>query len=363
MRDTAIHRLAKLSQVDSSDDPSDVEALRSEANESRLRVEDLRRGLAAVDARIPVLEELVARIRGELPVASAQAVTAGQPVCQICEVPIDRALGDGCRLSHKLPDFDAAKRRFERMEQDLAEASSRISNTLSERARLIEELHPALSDYASVTKTLRTVERMRDTRTEAWYKSRRLIDAVNRLDELLVEQQQMQARLAELENRIRDTRSQTGSFRDAHATTYNRLSQFFDAIIRELIGPDATGRVSLGGNGLSLSVELGGERSTAAIDSLKVIAFDLGAMCMSIEGQAHQPALLIHDRLREADLGLSIFHRLFNVVRRIEDMGEQPLFQYIITTTTSPPLELTKGLWLTVPLGGGAMERLLLRDL
>ena len=249
------------------------------------------------------------------------------------------------------------------MEQGLAQASSRLQNTLSERGRLIEELHPAEDDHESVTKTLQAVERMRDARTDAWYKWRRLIDDVKRLDELLVEQEQMQSRLTELGNRIQKTRDQTGSLRDTHTTTLNRLSHFFDMIIRELIGPDATGRVALGGNGLRLSVELGGERSTAAIDSLKVIAFDLAAMCMSIEGQAHQPAFVIHDSPREADLGLSIFHSLFNVVRRIEDIGEQPLFQYIITTTTSPPLELAKGPWLTDTLGGGTMERLLLRDL
>ena len=363
LRTTAIHRLAKLSQVDSSDDPSDVETLRSETNESRLRVEDLKRRLAGVDARIPVLKELVARIRGELPVASAQAVTARQPVCQICEVPIDRALAKGCRLSHKLPDLDAMKHRFETMEQGLAQASSRLQSTLSERGRLIEELYPAVDDHESVTKTLRAVERMRDARTDAWYKWRRLIDDVKRLDELLVEQEQMQSRLTELGNRIQKTRDQTGSLRDTHTTTFNRLSHFFDTIIRELIGPDATGGVSLDGNGLRLSVELGGDRSTAAIDSLKVIAFDLAAMCMSIEGQAHQPAFLIHDSPREADLGLSIFHRLFNVVRKMEDEGEQPLFQYIITTTTSPPLELTKVPWLTGTLGGATMGRLLRQDL
>ena len=202
LRNVAIHQLAKLSQVDPSDDPSDVETLRSEANESRLRVEDLNRRLAAVDARVPVMKELVARIKGELPVASAQAVTADQLVCQICEVPIDRALAEGCRLSYKLPDFDAVKRRLKEIEQDLAQASSRLHNALSERSRLIEKLHPVQDDHESVAKTLRAVERMRDARTDAWYESRRLIDDVNRLDELVVEQEQIQSRFAELEQRI-----------------------------------------------------------------------------------------------------------------------------------------------------------------
>lgn len=121
--------------------------------------------------------------------------------------------------------------------------------------------------------------------------------------------------------------------------------------------------MSLDGNDIRLSVELGGERSTAAIDSLKVIAFDLAAMCMSIEGRAHQPAFLIHDSPREADLGLSIFHRLFGVVREIEQMGATPMFQYIITTTTSPPSPLRGDMSLATVLGGRTAERLLGRDL
>ena len=363
LRNAAIHQLARLSRVDPSDNLSDVERLRSEADQARTRLEDLNRRLAVVKSRISEITKLITHIKGEFPGASAQAAVAGQPVCEICEVPIDRALAEGCRLSHKLPDLDAAKRRMERLDQEHVEESNRLQNALTERDDLIRNLHPAQRDHDSVSKSLRDAERMRDARTDAWYESRRLIDDVDRLDKLLVEQEEIQLRLAELEHRIQKKRDQIGSFREAHPTTFNHLSHFFDAILRELLGPDATGRVSLDGNSLGLSVELGGERSTAAIDSLKVIAFDLAAMCMSIEGRAHPPAFLMHDSPREADLGLSIFHRLFNVVRRLEDIGDQPLFQYIITTTTNPPLDLTKVPWLTGTLGGVTTERLLRRDL
>ena len=363
LRNAAIRQLAKLSQVDSPDSHSDVEKLRPEADEARVRVEDLKRNLAVVNARIPEIKKLIARIKAEFPGASARTVAAEQPICEICEVPIDRALAEGCGLSHKLPDLNAAKRRIQHLEQERIEESNRLQHTLTERDGLVKELHPAQTDYESMTKTLRAAERMRDSRTDAWYKSRRLIDDVDRLDALLVEQEQLQSCLADLEHKVQEKRDQVGSFRDAHATAFNILSRFFDIIVRELIGPSATGRLSLDGNGIRPSVELGGERSTAAIDSLKVIAFDLAGMCMSIEGGAHQPAFLIHDSPREADLGLSIFHRLFKVVRSMENMGEQLLFQYVITTTTSPPPELATHPWLAATLGGEAGERLLQRDL
>ena len=128
-----------------------------------------------------------------------------------------------------------------------------------------------------------------------------------------------QSRADNLEREIQSKRDQTAAFRDAQTGVFNRLSRFFNAIIRAALGTDAAGEISFDGNGLKASVELGGERSTAAIDSLKVIAFDLAVMSMSIEGHTHLPAFLVHDSPREADLGLSVYHRLFQLARHLEE--------------------------------------------
>lgn len=144
---------------------------------------------------------------------------------------------------------------------------------------------------------------------------------------------------------------------------FDRLSTHFDAIIRLTVGPTASGRVSLDGNGLKLGVQLGGERSSPAIESLKIIAFDLAVMCMSIEGGTQLPAFLLHDSPREADLGLSVYHRLFNMVAALEGQAHSP-FQYIVTTTTQPPPAFQKAPWLRLELHGApATERLLRCDL
>ncbi|MGZ5441167.1 MAG: hypothetical protein ACXW5U_05385 [Thermoanaerobaculia bacterium] len=111
-------------------------------------------------------------------------------------------------------------------------------------------------------------------------------------------------------------------------------------------------------------MDLGGDRSTAAIDSLKVVAFDLAVMCMSIEGTVPVPAFLIHDTPREADLGLSVYHELFHLSKGLEPEEGLPLFQYIVTTTTRPPHPIAKRPYLVETLRGTpAMDRLLKRDL
>jgi hypothetical protein len=107
-------------------------------------------------------------------------------------------------------------------------------------------------------------------------------------------------------------------------------------------------------------VQWGGERSTAAIESLKVIAFDLAVLCMSMEGATRLPAFLVHDSPREADLGLSVYHRLFDLVSGLEG-GSTSAFQYIVTTTTQPPPEFQKEPWLRLELRGAPPEERLLR--
>jgi hypothetical protein len=101
-----------------------------------------------------------------------------------------------------------------------------------------------------------------------------------------------------------------------------------------------------------------------ANDIWKVVAFDLAALAMTIEGSTHLSGLLLHDSPREADLGFSLYERLFWFVRKLEEYGPSPLFQYIITTTTEPPAEFRAKPWLRALLRGApAAERFLGVDL
>jgi hypothetical protein len=94
------------------------------------------------------------------------------------------------------------------------------------------------------------------------------------------------------------------------------------------------------------------------------LAFDLAALCLSIEGTTRVPAFVLHDSPREADLGISIYHELFRMVQELEGSAGQPLFQYIITTTTEPPETFKADPRLRLVIRGApAKERLLGMDL
>jgi hypothetical protein len=88
------------------------------------------------------------------------------------------------------------------------------------------------------------------------------------------------------------------------------------------------------------------------MESLKAIIFDIATLLMGIEGKTALPTFLVHDSPREADLGLSLYHKLFRFMAQLESLGDAPPFQYIITTTTEPPNELRVVPFLAATLSG-----------
>lgn len=360
-RRAARDEIARVARVDPATDVTDIDALRSSYEDARSRVEALATELAEIEARLPEIERILSRIRGELPGLSFSVHESEHPVCPVCEVPIDRVLADACQLSHKLPDLDEIKRRREQRQHDLDAELTRLVEHRERKARVAPDLAAARRHASELHQRLQSVERARDSRQDAWYSARRLLDDADRLEELFQAREEAASRVQQLTATIEEKREQVGSFRDAQARVFHRASQIFDEIVRELVGSEALGRITLDGNGLHLAIEMDGDRSTAAIDSLKVLAFDLAALCMSIEDSTHVPAFLVHDSPREADLGLSVYHRLFRLARALEEVGGQPLFQYIVTTTTHPPDELNSEPWLRLTLEGAPAERRLLR--
>jgi hypothetical protein len=361
LRQAAKAAFAKAALVDSSTDVADLDSLRAAYEEARSLVDLLKEQGARCTVLISEHRGQLKLIESELGTNSYKVDDAQNPICPVCDVLVDRALAEGCKLSHKLPDLEALRMRRDSLQEQHAREKRRLAEAVEEERRIGQEMGPAADEVKRAVERLRTVEKAKDGRSDAWFNARRQLTDADRLDALLLESERFQAEGVRKEVEIAEAREREKAFRDRHGEQFHRLSEKFDAIICEIIGQDAKGRVTFDGNGLKLSVELGGDRSTAAIDSLKVIAFDLAAMCMSIEGRTRMPAFLLHDSPREADLGISVYHRLFRLACDLERVGEKPLFQYILTTTTRPPDNMQTEPWLREKLGGSPAEARLLK--
>lgn len=362
-RQAARTQLAHTAKVNPSVDVTNLVELRQRWSNAGQRVTDLEKEQAVLEGRLPLHESLRTQYQSELPISSVRVRDAGVPTCQICEVPIDLVLAQGCKLSHKLPDLDALRQRHTALTKQISEAQATIADVEKKISSTKQQLHPARMERDTLRQALTKAERLNETRSSTWFNVTRSLDDIKRLAREWDDWEQAQADAAQLVTEIDKKRDHMGAFREQQGEVFDRLSIRFDAVIRTVVGPAASGRVTLDGNGVKLTVQLGGERSTAAIESLKVIAFDIAVMCMSMEGLTHLPAFLVHDSPREADLGLSVYHRFFSMVGALEGRGHS-VFQYIVTTTTQPPMEFQKQPWLRVELRGSpANERLLRCDL
>jgi hypothetical protein len=363
LRKTAGERVADATKLPAGG-TAELLAARKEFETARSEWTRLDGERIRIEASIPVEERLLSQIQGELPGLSFSKVEADSPVCPICEVPIDRALAEGCKLSHKIPDAAACQQRWAQRQADFQKQSKRLQDLRQERTQILQQVALAKQKFEQLRDRVIAIEKARDSRETAWYSARRLQDDVERLSDLVAAQDAATKDLRETTAKMEAERERLGAFRDKQARVFGTLSEKFDPIVRRLLGHNAKGRISLSGVGIELSVDLGGDRVTAAIDSLKVLAFDLAALCRSIEGATRVPAFLLHDSPREADLGLSIYHELFRLVRDLEGTAEQAPFQYIVTTTTEPPEAFKADPRLRLVIRGEpADERLLKLDL
>ena len=124
----------------------------------------------------------------------------------------------------------------------------------------------------------------------------------------------------------------------------DRFSATFDYVVRAIIGDEVEALVDTSGRSLSLVVEHHGERDSAALATVKLLAFDLAALTESVQGRGSFPRFLVHDGPREADMAPDIYERLFLYARQLEHCFDgDPSFQYIVTTTTRPPNDFLEG--------------------
>lgn len=324
------------------------------ANEERIRL----------DAQLPAEKQVLTLLSSEIPGLSTAAENAASQVCPICEVPIDKALAEKCGLSHKLHNEAECRARLTTKRQEIGDQQTKIGDLEAQLKALQPVIALAKQKVEQTEKRAQAIENVRDARTSAWQAATRIREGVERFAELSIERDNLRKRLRGLEDNLVKERERLAAFRDKQGLTFGRITEKFSAIIRRLVNESAKGTVTLSGNGLEIVVDVDGDRRTAAIESLKVLAFDLACLCLSIEGASRLPAFLVHDSPREADLGLSIYDELFRLMHELETMTEATAFQYIVTTTTRPPNDLRHDPWLRLTLKGApGSDRLMARDL
>jgi predicted nucleic acid-binding Zn-ribbon protein len=363
-KSAASARYAEALRLPVDETINDLERARS--NRAKVADELLgqEKALSDVTARIDEKHKSLGQLRGELPTSRARLTKENNPVCPICEVPIDKALTEGCGISTATCDLHALQQKIENLRKAIDDEESNVKSLEGQRPSLQHAVAGVRQRLTSLDQSIAALERGLLDKSTTIREARRLVEDADRYEVIVSERTELSSSIETAAAQVAARRGELAAHRETARDSIIRLSNAFDAILRELVPGKIEGEAKLDGNGLSLTAKLDGERSTAAIDSLKVVAFDLAALALTIEGRTSLPAFLVHDSPREADLGRSIYDRLFEFAKKLEGFGPSPLFQYIITTTTEPPGEFHADPWLRLEVHGApAAERLLKVDL
>lgn len=284
-------------------------------------------------------------LRSEANLGEMDITHGGIRVCQICRVQVDEVLAKGCGISLERCDLVAIRAAITE-KQKKADDLDMEANAAAQEARRIEgqiqQLEPrkqALEEEAkAATAASNATQAAAKAVQERVYRARRALDDVRTLRESEATTKPSASATAALEA----VRAQLDAGRSRARVAIRTLEEKYQGIMAAWLPDGVTGAVKLDGNGLKVDAEFSGrgEVSTAALDSLKIVAFDLAALHMAVEEKADLPAFLVHDSPREADLDGQLYARLFKLVHQWEEAARIPCFQYIVTTTTAPPPEL-----------------------
>lgn len=364
LKRAARKRFAEVARVSPNSGHIDPGPLRSELKDARTKEREFSERLADVKARIDEKDKTVSRMKKEVVGLVLSADEEENPSCPVCEVPISRVLAERCKLSDKLVDLETIRQKRENHRNELEKEQNDLAVLLQNRPKTDEQYKEAQARVAELDEQLRAIEKARDAQADTWYRARRTVDDATRYEQLLQAHTSAGTSLDTLNGKLEGKRENMALFRERQKQLFTKISVIFDHVVQQLVGSAATGNVRLTGNGLEPKIQMGGDRETPGTKCIKVLAFDLTALCLSTEKDAQIAPFFIHDSPREADLDIEVYYRHFQFVKSLQERFGQPLFQYIITTTTPPPTDLQDATWTPVKLKGApAEERLLGCDL
>ena len=266
-------------------------------------------------------------------------------VCPICRVPVDEVLASQCKISLQpcnvetiRKQISAKREKADALEKgaDDADANARkLGDSIMQIDMEIKEVQEREQKDQTARKAAYSAKiRMED----AIYEARRLLDEARDLRDQSLNPPSTESMSRELDRLRLQLEKGRGRAREA----ISALAEQYRSIIAAWLPDGVEGVIKLDGKGLKVDIEFNdrGEVSTAALDSLKIVAFDLAVLRLATEEKAILPAFLIHDSPREADLDGMLYARLFDLVARWETQQGTPCFQYIVTTTTAPPPDM-----------------------
>lgn len=336
--DKANEELAKALGTEHSKGARPSDALRSKRNllqAERNKKSDER---AESKALLHSLPSQISAARAEQGTEQARLEAGVIVRCTICHVSIDEVKARGCGVSLQRCNLDEVNDRIKRTEKDVAELERQRLALPGEIEKLDQEISRLDGEISKIDGSFSQLEQQVSDANNTIYRAQDLVREASWFDRQVGDRARIVQSLAAVDRMLEGQRQKMGLERERASAAIGDLETCFQQLVATLMPNGCTGKMKLDGNGLHAEILLGrgAGLSTAAVESFKIVAFDLAAMILSVNGKADIPSFLIHDSPREADLDERIYSNLFNFALNLEEKSSITPFQYIVTTTTAP---------------------------
>jgi hypothetical protein len=230
---------------------------------------------------------------------------------------------------------------------DAAEAEKRreiqrLQTLLTEQSKVLAAADRAETEARDFQKNVKAfVEAERKRLGAPATRAKEIRDALAAYRKACEESTALTASLKNLDDRKTELDKEITVMAEAHREVVTDFGLLFDALAKKLLGDQVKGEVHLG-KGIEPDLTYHGRRKSAALNLSKLLAFDLACLALGMTSErAHHPRFIVHDSPRESDLAIGIYHSLFRAAQMLEGACDgEPAFQYIVTTTETPPSDL-----------------------
>ncbi len=324
-----IKRLSAIERTAEQDsDERALETAQAQFAEAAQQIADLGHDLAECKEQLELLSTESAK-------AWANLRQAKHPTCPYDDTPIDVTQAKSMCPMPKLPEPEAVRKIAEETDTRRQKLHEEVNSKSMDLATLKGKSAALASQISRYERAIAVhqlaIQRATQDSQEAWAAKgtlRNFLLAVKVLED---------ARAAE--KRARDAEAQVLEHKSEHLSRYStaELTKWFDMLVKHVVAKEAQGEVTLDGKGLHATIQWRGRRRSVALNSLRLVLFDLAAMLCAVEGTSSAPAFLLHDSPREGDLDPWTYARLFETAFALGPDDRTAAFQYIVTTTTEPP--------------------------
>ena len=328
-------------------EPTSLTNARKAATTAAARVENKASEIKELQEVVEGLDLELQVARGHKPQAEVDAFWAKRnDGSGLCREPLVRAKAHNCPLAAgKVIPSDQGQaavkveNKADDIEKNIVAQKKRIAALEKEKTALVDAAEKA---QTILTKAQTSFNGERDKLIEQRLKVKAVIRRAKEAKSDGKEATTLEESVVELDKQIRQSRALQADAREKQKKALSYFSDTFDRVAKAILGLEVSGSIHFDGRQIETKMSERGDLTSAAIETLKILIFDLAALICSVEGRGFHPRFLIHDGPREADMAADLYQKIFLLAHELElAFGNgAPGFQYIVTTTEPPPVDL-----------------------